>query len=148
MSDQQTPMSGSRWEPDPAAPTPSVPAATEGGRLGRVRGALRGRPTSRVGPAVAAVALVLVGGLGGFALGLAADGQAAGTQVATSGSTTGSTTEDDAGTGQDGLPPDPGRGHGGSMPPGHGGGYGPGTRPDDGTTADGAGRVPVPGDTA
>ena len=164
MTDQPTPSSGSRWEPPPApagstpapvteplvtppaggtaefpAAAPSEPAALAAGRSGhrpgRLRSRLAHRPRGRVALGGAAAALALVSGLGGFALGLAADGQDAGTQVATSGATT----DDGAGSGGlPGQPPDFGGGRGGGMPPGPGGGYDPGTLPD-GTLPDGTG---------
>ena len=106
--DQTTPHSGSRWEPQPGAPTDetvSLPAEPPVGPpvAPPVRPARRGRRRAAV--AGAAVALFAVGGAGGFAI-----SQAVGTDDATT--QTGVVQDPDGdgdGDGFRGGPPDGGR---------------------------------------
>ena len=85
MSDEQTPRSGSRWEPGPddetvaqPATPPEPPVATDTEAPAPAPAAPKRPWTQRVrgngGLVGAAVALVLVGGLGGFAVGHATAG--------------------------------------------------------------------------
>ncbi len=87
MSDEQTPRSGSRWEPAPedetvaqpsAAPVPPAasasPALEPAPATPAARSAWTGRLRGNAGLAGGALALVLVGGFGGFAVANATDG--------------------------------------------------------------------------
>jgi hypothetical protein len=84
MSDEQTPRSGSRWEPAPDDETvaqpapPPVPAEATDREVPPAARADKPGWTQRVrsngGLVGAGVALVLVGGIGGFAVGHATDG--------------------------------------------------------------------------
>jgi hypothetical protein len=85
MTDEQTPRSGSRWEPAPEDDTvaqpatpPEPPAATHAEAQAPAPAAPTRTWTERargnVGLAGGALALVLVGGFGGFAVANAADG--------------------------------------------------------------------------
>jgi hypothetical protein len=118
VSDDDTPASGSRWEPpadaEGANPTPAEPQRAPTGRRG-----------VRVALAAAGAGLILAGGIGGFAIGHAAAGP--GTEVSDSSTDT----DEDGGPdgprdGERGIPDfdgdDPG------VPPGA-------TLPDDGDPA-------------
>ena len=100
MSDNDTPASGSRWEPpadaDGATPTPAEapPSPTEPLASAAEPPAVPGeqpRPRRRGGRAVLAAAgagLILAGGIGGFAIGHATAGDGQGTAVSDAGSST------------------------------------------------------------
>lgn len=147
MNDDTHPIGGSAWEPAPAPvpdtrePAPSGPATSEpaamaagpGPRVARWRPRFTGSSNRRRGSlAGAALGLVVVSGLGGFALGHAAADEGAG--FADRGQVGSPFGQDVDGDGDHGLPGGPPRGTPGYLP-----GQPPGDLDGDGTGGDDGG---------
>jgi hypothetical protein len=82
VSENETPHSGSRWEPG-AAPQPATPQPVYGEAAPPAPPAKPGR--GRLALAAAAVGLVAAGGIGGFVVGQASAGNASETGVVQNG---------------------------------------------------------------